>query len=506
MNKKYIISLDQGTTSCRTIIYDKNGSVISSSQKEFTQYFPKSGWVEHNAMEIWHTQCATLIEAVNLKSINVDHIAGIGTTNQRETVVAWNKKTGLPICPAIVWQDRRTADFCKELINDEKTDFFRKKTGLVIDAYFSATKIKWIIENIQQAKELLKDNNLLVGTIDTWLVYKLTNHKVHITDATNASRTMLFNIKDRKWDSEILKLLNIPRSILPEVKNSSEIYGYFELPLFKTLKDIKIPIASAIGDQQAALFGQKCFLSGDVKNTYGTGCFILVNTGEKIVYSKNGLLTTIALSIDNKIQYALEGSVFIAGAGIQWLRDNLRIIYNSEQSEWYANMAAKKNQNRVFVVPAFTGLGAPYWDSYARGAIFGIERDTKREDIIKATLEAIAYSSKDILETMKEDIGYDFKNIKVDGGASQNNYLMQFQADLFSKTITRPKNLESTALGAAFLAGLAVKFWTWSDIKNINETNKTVFSPKISEDNASKLHTTWKKVIKKTLNWVNEIK
>lgn len=494
---KYIVALDQGTTSSRAIIFDKSQNIVSMSQKEFTQIYPKEGWVEHDPVEIWATQYGVLQEAMVKKNITPEEIAAIGITNQRETTVIWDKKTGEPIYNAIVWQCRRTASVCDEL---KKLDGFEKyvkeNTGLVLDAYFSGTKIKWILDNVEGAREKAEKGELLFGTIDTWLVWKLTSGAVHVTDYTNASRTMLFNIKGLKWDEHIISKLDIPQNILPKVANSSEIYGYTTLGM----KDgHKIPIAGIAGDQQAALFGQACFNEGEAKNTYGTGCFILMNTGEKIVNSKNGLLTTIAIGIDNKVNYALEGSIFVGGAVVQWLRDELRIVHDSKDTEYFASSVA--DTGGVYVVPAFVGLGAPHWDMYARGSIMGITRGTNRNHIIRASLESIAYQTRDVLEAMTQDTKIELKTLKVDGGASQNNFLMQFQADIIGKEVDRPIVVETTALGAAYLAGIAVGFW-----KNKEEISKKwaldrKFIPSISVEEREAKYRKWKKAVEKSKHW-----
>ncbi len=452
--EKYILSFDAGTTSSRAIIFDKKGQIINVAQKEFQQIYPKAGWVEHDPMEIWASQSGVAREVLEKSAIRPDQIVGIGITNQRETTIVWDKNTGKPIYNAIVWQCRRTASYCERLKEKGWIDKIRDKTGLVVDAYFSATKIAWILDNVEGAREKAERGDLLFGTVDTWLVWNLTRGKVHVTDYSNASRTMLFNIKDLKWDDEILEALNIPKSMMPEVKDSSCIYGYTDE---HTYGGARIPIAGIAGDQQAALFGQNCFKPGMVKNTYGTGCFVLMNTGQEMIRSKNGLLTTIAWGIDGKVSYALEGSVFIAGAAIQWLRDELRLVYDSPQSEYYANKI--EDTDGVVVVPAFTGLGAPYWDMYARGGIFGLTRGTKREHLVRATLESLAYQSKDVIEAMQEDAKIPLAHLRVDGGASANNFLMQFQADMLDTEVHRPRTLETTSLGAAYLAGLAVGYW-----------------------------------------------
>ncbi|WP_425379693.1 glycerol kinase GlpK [Spiroplasma endosymbiont of Stenodema calcarata] len=453
--------------------------------------------------EIWNSQRTTLVQSVNKAKIKADDIIGIGITNQRETVVMWDKRSGLPIYNAIVWQDRRTAKYCDELIAEGKSELIQTKTGLVINPYFSATKIKWILENVKEAKQLAKDNNLLFGTIDTWLIYRLTGGKTHVTDATNASRTMLFNIHTKEWDDELLTLLNIPKGILPAVKSSSEIYGHTFPGLLSKDTDIQIPIASAIGDQQAALFGQLCLEPGEVKNTYGTGCFILMNTGQTPIKSNNGLLTTIALDYKGVTTYALEGSVFVAGTAVQWLRDQIKIIYHASETDWYTKLV--KDDQQVYVVPSFTGLGSPYWDSYSRGAIFGLERGTKREHLVKATLESLAYQAYDVIVAMAEDLKKPIKRIKVDGDASRNEYLMQFQADITQVEVVRPKSIETTAMGAAFLAGLAVNFWTSRDeIKQILTVDKT-YKAKLDQAIVQKLLKGWKVAISRTLNWLKDI-
>ena len=460
--EKYILSFDAGTTSSRAIIFNKKGQIINVAQKEFQQIYPKAGWVEHDPMEIWASQSGVAREVLEISAIRPDQIVGIGITNQRETTIVWDKNTGKPIYNAIVWQCRRTASYCERLKEKDWIDKIRDKTGLVVDAYFSATKIAWILDNVEGAREKAERGDLLFGTVDTWLVWNLTRGKVHVTDYSNASRTMLFNIKDLKWDDEILDVLNIPKAMMPEVKDSSCIYGYTDE---HTYGGARIPIAGIAGDQQAALFGQNCFKPGMVKNTYGTGCFVLMNTGQEMIRSKNGLLTTIAWGIDGKVSYALEGSVFIAGAAIQWLRDELRLVYDSPQSEYYANKI--EDTDGVVVVPAFTGLGAPYWDMYARGGIFGLTRGTKREHLVRATLESLAYQSKDVIEAMQDDAKIPLAYLRVDGGASANNFLMQFQADMLDTEVHRPRTLETTSLGAAYLAGLAVGYWKDLDIRGL---------------------------------------
>ena len=496
MEKKYIMALDRGTTSSRCIIFDKDGNIIKVAQKEFEQIYPKPGWVEHDAMEIWGSQSGVMREAVDTAGINPEEIAAIGITNQRETTVVWDKKTGKPIYNAIVWQCRRTSEICDQLKEKGLTECIREKTGLIIDAYFSATKVKWILDNVEGARERAEKGELLFGTIDTWLIWKLTGGRVHVTDYSNASRTMMYNINTLEWDKDILKELDIPEKMLPEVKESSCVYGYTDSGLFA---DIKIPIAGCAGDQQSALFGQNCFEEGTAKNTYGTGCFLLMNTGEKPVKSENGLLTTISWGVDGKVEYALEGSIFMGGASIQWLRDELRMIKSAADSEKYAMRV--ENTNGVYVVPAFTGLGAPYWDMYARGTIVGLTRGAKKEHLIRATLESIAYQTKDVLEAMQNDSGIELKSLKVDGGASNNNFLMQFQSDILNVKIDRPKIVETTALGAAYLAGLAVGFFkSKEDIKKRWVCDRE-FEPKMSEEVREKSYKDWKRAVERSLAW-----
>ena len=499
MEKKYIIALDQGTTSSRAILFDKCGNIVSSAQKEFTQIYPKAGWVEHNPMEIWGSQSGVLREVLETTSVRPDEIAAIGITNQRETTVVWDKNTGKPVYNAIVWQCRRTASICDDLKKKGLEESIKSKTGLMIDAYFSATKVKWILDNIEGAREKAENGDLLFGTIDTWLIWNLTRGKVHVTDYSNAARTMLYNIKDLKWDEDILKELDIPLCMLPEVKPSSEIYGYTDEEM---LAGAKIPIAGCAGDQQAALFGQTCFEEGSVKNTYGTGCFLLMNTGSKPVESKNGLLTTIAWGVDGKVEYALEGSIFVGGASIQWLRDELRLIYDSGQSEYYANQV--EDTNGVYVVPAFTGLGAPYWDMYARGAIFGLTRGAKRGHIVRATLESIAYQTKDVLNAMQEDSNMKLKMLRVDGGASANDFLMKFQADILNVNIDRPKVIETTALGAAYLAGLAVGFYKNKEEIRERYTIEKEFIASMDDRKRNLLYRGWKRAVERSLLWAKE--
>ena len=497
--EKYILSFDAGTTSSRAIIFNKKGQIINVAQKEFQQIYPKAGWVEHDPMEIWASQSGVAREVLEMSAIRPDQIVGIGITNQRETTLVWDKNTGKPVYNAIVWQCRRTASYCERLKEKGWIDKIRDKTGLVLDAYFSATKIAWILDNVEGAREKAERGDLLFGTVDTWLVWNLTRGKVHVTDYSNASRTMLFNIKDLKWDDEILEALNVPRSMMPEVKDSSCIYGYTDE---HTYGGARIPIAGIAGDQQAALFGQNCFKPGMVKNTYGTGCFVLMNTGQEMIRSKNGLLTTIAWGIDGRVSYALEGSVFIAGAAIQWLRDELRLVYDSPQSEYYANKI--EDTDGVVVVPAFTGLGAPYWDMYARGGIFGLTRGTKREHLVRATLESLAYQSKDVIEAMQEDAKIPLAYLRVDGGASANNFLMQFQADMLNTEVHRPRTLETTSLGAAYLAGLAVGYW--KDLDEISEdfSIDRTFKPQMSQEKRDKNYKYWKKAIERSMDWLDK--
>ncbi len=493
---KYIVALDQGTTSSRAVIFDHDQNIISTSQKEFTQIYPKEGWVEHDPMEIWATQYGVLQEAMAKKSISPDDIAAIGITNQRETTIIWDKHTGKPVHNAIVWQCRRTASICDSLKEtDGFEDYVRQNTGLVIDAYFSATKIKWILDNVEGAREKAERGDLLFGTVDTWLLWNLTDREVFVTDCTNASRTMLFNIKTLRWDEKILKMLDIQVSMLPQVKNSSQVYGYASLGQ----QGRKVPVAGIAGDQQAALFGQACFEQGQAKNTYGTGCFILMNTGEKFVKSSNGLLTTIAIGIDDKVTYALEGSVFIAGAVVQWLRDELRLIDSASETEKLAQSVA--DTGGVYVVPAFTGLGAPHWDMYARGTITGITRGTGRSHIVRAALESIAYQTRDVLDAMMQDTGINLKSLKVDGGASQNNFLMQFQADILGKEVDRPVVTETTALGAAYLAGLATGFWKSRDEIAQKWSMDRKFTPVMNIDEREARYSKWKKAVTRATLW-----
>ena len=495
---KYIMALDAGTTSNRCILFDEKGEICSIAQKEFTQYFPKPGWVEHDANEIWSSQLGVAVEAMAKLGIGADDIAAIGITNQRETTIVWDKSTGEPVYNAIVWQCRRTSEYCDTLKDKGLTDKFREKTGLIIDAYFSGTKLKWILDNVDGVRERAEKGELLFGTVETWLIWKLNKGKAHVTDYSNASRTLLFNIKDLTWDKEILEELNIPESMLPEPKPSSYVYGYSDASFFGK----EIPISGAAGDQQAALFGQTCFNPGEAKNTYGTGCFMLMNTGETPVYSKNGLVTTIAWGLDGKVNYALEGSIFVAGASIQWLRDELRIIESAADSEYMAKKV--KDTNGCYVVPAFTGLGAPYWDQYARGTIVGLSRGVNKYHIIRATLESIGYQVNDVLHAMKADSGIDLAALKVDGGASANDFLMQFQSDIINAPVKRPSCVETTAMGAAYLAGLAVGYWNSKEDVIKNWAVDKIFSPIMGEDERERKIKGWNKAVKYSFGWAKE--
>lgn len=487
---KYIMALDLGTTSCRCIIFDKNGRICSAAQKEFTQYFPQPGWVEHDAEEIWATQTGLMYEAMSKIDITINEIAGIGITNQRETTVLWDKETGRPVHKAIVWQCRRTAGYCDELKKLGMGEFFRSKTGLVLDAYFSATKLRWLLDNAAGARERAEKGELLFGTVDSWIIWKLTGGKVHVTDYSNASRTMLFNIHTLKWDEEILRVLKIPQQILPEVKPSSHVYGYTDSKLFGR----EVPIAGAGGDQQCALFGQTCFERGKVKNTYGTGGFMLMNTGTAPVNSHNGLVTTIAWGVDDKVEYALEGSIFVAGAAVQWLRDELGLIRDAAESEVLAKSVP--DANGCYVVPAFVGLGAPYWDQYARGAIVGLTRGVNRNHIVRATLESIAYQVNDVLTAMQEDSGMPITSLRVDGGACDNDFLMQFQADILNTSVVRPYCIETTAMGAAYLAGLAVGYWRSKEEILANHVIAAEFKPQMGQAKRENLLQGWHNAVK----------
>lgn len=488
--KKYILALDQGTTSSRAILFDEKGSILHVAQQEFPQYFPQSGWVEHHAEEIWSSILSCIATVLSAKNIESHQIAGIGITNQRETTVVWDKHTGKPIYNAIVWQSRQTNAICEELKENGYNDLFRDKTGLLIDAYFSGTKVKWILDNVEGAREKAEAGDLLFGTIDTWLIWKLTGGKVHVTDYSNASRTLMYNIYDLKWDEEILDILGVPASMLPEVRPSSEVYGYTEEALFF---GSAVPIAGAAGDQQAALFGQACFEEGMVKNTYGTGCFMLMNTGEKAVKSENGLLTTLAWGLNGKVTYALEGSIFVAGSAIQWLRDGLRMFRSASESEQYA--ARVESADGVYVVPAFVGLGTPYWDSDVRGAVFGLTRGTSKEHFVRATLESLAYQTKDVLGAMEADANIPLTKLRVDGGAVANNFLMQFQSDLLNVPVDRPVINETTALGAAYLAGLAVGFWKTTDEISEYWNLDRQFTPSMDDSHREEIYAGWKKAV-----------
>lgn len=491
--KKYLMALDQGTTSSRCIIFNKKGEIVSLAQKEFTQYFPQSGWVEHDANEIWASQAGVMTEAMAKCSIEAEEIAAIGITNQRETTIVWDKKTGEPIYHAIVWQCRRTADYVEQLKEEGFDKVIKEKTGLIVDPYFSATKIKWILDHVEGAREKADQGQLLFGTVDTWLIYKMTKGRVFATDVTNASRTMLYNIHTLCWDEELLAKFGIPTSMLPEVKQSSEVYGMTR----KSLLGEPVPIAGVAGDQQAALFGQCCFEAGQSKNTYGTGCFLLMNTGEQAVDSKHGLLTTIAIGRNGKVQYALEGSVFVAGAAIKWLRDELKLIDNAAETETLAQSVP--DSNGVYVVPAFTGLGAPYWNAYARGAVFGLSRGANRAHFVRATLESLAYQSLDVIRAMEEDAEITVTSLRVDGGASANDFLLQFQSDILNGEIIRPKVAETTALGAAYLAGLAVGYYQNVEEIQSNWQRDKEFIPQFEEEKRQRLYAGWKDCVKRII-------
>lgn len=490
MEKKYVLAIDQGTTSSRAILFNKSGEIEAVAQKEFTQIFPNAGWVEHDAMEIWGSVQSVIAEVLATNQIAAQEVAAIGITNQRETTVVWDKHTGIPVYNAIVWQSRQTSGICDELNKQGYGEMVRNKTGLLIDAYFSGTKVKWILDNVEGAREQAEQGNLLFGTMDTWLVWKLTGGKAHVTDYTNASRTLMYNIYDLQWDEELLRMLTVPDSLLPQVRPSSEVYGYTERDLFYNQE---IPISGIAGDQQAALFGQACFEPGMAKNTYGTGCFMLMNTGETPVPSANGLLTTIAWGVDGKIEYALEGSIFVAGSALQWLRDGLRMLQRAADSEDYA--ARVESTDGVYVVPAFVGLGTPYWDSDVRGAVFGLTRGTQKEHFIRATLESLAYQTRDVLSAMEADSGLPLKTLRVDGGATANNFLMQFQSDILGVPVQRPKILETTALGAAYLAGLAVGFWLSREEISRNWSIHRTFEAGMDEAVRERLYSGWKKAV-----------
>ena len=491
---KYVLALDQGTTSSRAILFDKNGAIFATSQKEFTQYFPKAGWVEHDPTEIWSSQLEVAQAVLKDNGVSAKDVAAIGITNQRETTIVWDRKTGKPIYNAIVWQDRRTASICDKLKADGLEKDIRNRTGLVVDAYFSGTKVKWILDNVKGARKRADAGELAFGTVDSWLIWNLTNGTTHVTDYSNASRTLIYNIKELKWDEKLLKAIDVPKSVLPEVKDSSSVYGKTDKALFGG----EIAIAGIAGDQQAALFGQACFEPGMAKNTYGTGCFMLMNTGETPVKSKQGLLTTIAWGLDGKVEYALEGSVFIAGAAIQWLRDGLKMIDESPDSEYYAMKV--KDTDGVYVVPAFAGLGAPYWDMYARGAMFGLTRGTTKHHIIRATLESLAYQTKDVLDAMQKDSKITLNALRVDGGACANDLLMQFQSDILQTDVQRPKVIETTALGAAYLAGIAVGFYEKKQISKNWAIDRT-FRANMSAAESKKLYKGWQKAIDRTMKW-----
>ncbi|MBR6615401.1 MAG: glycerol kinase GlpK [Lachnospiraceae bacterium] len=492
---KYVMALDAGTTSSRCILFNKEGTMVSVAQKEFTQYFPKPGWVEHDANEIWSTQLGVAVEAVLKAGATAADIAAIGITNQRETTVVWDKATGEPVCNAIVWQCRRTSEYCDSLKAKGLVETFRQKTGLVIDAYFSGTKLKWILDHVPGARERAENGELLFGTVETWLIWKLTKGRVHVTDYSNASRTMLFNINTLEWDDEILAELDIPKCMLPEVKPSSCVYGETDAQFFGA----PVAIGGAAGDQQAALFGQTCFEPGEAKNTYGTGCFMLMNTGETPVFSENGLVTTIAWGLDGKVEYALEGSIFVAGAAIQWLRDELRILEKASDSERLAQEV--EDTNGCYVVPAFTGLGAPHWDQYARGAIVGLTRGVNRNHIIRATLDSLCYQTNDVLKAMEADSGIKLATLKVDGGACANNYLMQTQSDIISAPVKRPCCVETTAMGAAYLAGLAVGYWADKAEVRKNWAIDRIFEPKIDDAKRKEMVEGWDKAVKRSYGW-----
>ena len=493
--EQYILSLDQGTSSSRAIVFDRKGQICSMAQREFTQIFPKPGWVEHNPHEIWSSQASVIAEAIAAIDINGLNIAGIGITNQRETTIVWDSETEEPVYNAIVWQDRRTSEYCDRLKAEGQTEFIRERTGLIVDAYFSATKIKWILDNVAGARERAEKGKLMFGTVDSWLIWRLTRGEVHVTDVSNASRTMLFNIHTLQWDEELLRLFGIPASMMPQVKSSSEVYGATKTTIFAH----KVPIAGIAGDQQAALFGQCCFQPGDAKNTYGTGCFLLMNTGEQAIESKHGLVTTIAIGLDGKVQYALEGSIFVGGAVIQWLRDELHFIREARDAEYFASKVP--DTGGVYLVPAFTGLGAPHWDMYARGALLGITRGTRPEHIIRAAQESIAYQSCDLVDAMEKDSGVTLSELRVDGGASRDRFLMQFQADVLGRSVRRPMIRETTALGAAYLAGLAVGVWkNTQELRSLWHCDLT-FTPEMDEARREKLLRGWHKAVGRSLDW-----
>ncbi len=491
---KYIVALDQGTTSSRAIAFDHNGDIVAVSQKEFTQIFPQAGWVEHDPLEIWESQLSVFETLLGENNISPDQVEAIGITNQRETAVVWDKNTGKPVYNAIVWQDKRTANICDDMKSKGLEPYIRENTGLVIDSYFSGTKVKWILDEVEGAKEKANNGDLLFGTVDTWLIWNLTKGKSHVTDYTNASRTLIYNIVNLSWDNKLMQELGIPESMLPTVQKSSGDFGTFNY------KGVDIPILGVAGDQQAALFGQACFSQGQAKNTYGTGCFMLMNTGDQLQHSKNGLLTTLACSLDSEVGYALEGSIFVAGAAVQWLRDGLELVKDAADTEEMA--VAVGDSNDVYVVPAFAGLGAPYWDMYSRGAIFGLTRGTGKNEIAKATLDSIAYQTKDVLTAMEDDSGISLDSLRVDGGAVANNYLMQFQADILGVNVERPAVIESTALGAAYLAGLASGYWQKEDLQK-NKAIERTFQPQWDDSKIDSLYQGWKKAVNRTMNWVD---
>jgi glycerol kinase len=494
--QKYILALDQGTSSSRAILFDQNQQMIALAQKEFTQFYPQAGWVEHNPLEIWQTQIDVAFEVIEKAHISAQQIHAIGITNQRETSILWDKSTGKPVYNAIVWQDKRTSDFCELLKEEGLEKSINQLTGLVIDSYFSATKIRWILQNVPKAKEVFLAGNLIFGTVDTWLLWNLTGRKVHATDYSNASRTLLFNINDLVWDEDLLNIFSVDKSILPEVKESSTIFGYSNRELF----GVEIPIGGMAGDQQAALFGQTCFEPGMAKNTYGTGCFLLMNTGTKRKYSNSGLVTTIAWGLNGKVEYAQEGSVFIAGAAIKWLRDGLHLIHSAAETEEIA--LDVESTEGVYVVPAFVGLGAPYWDMYARGGIMGLTQGVTDKHIIRATLESLAYQTRDLVDAMEKDSGIRLQSLNVDGGAVANNYLMQFQSDILNTTVIRPQNTETTALGAAFLAGLSTVFWSKEELVNNRKLDRE-FVPNLPETMRAQLYHGWQKAVERTRNWID---
>jgi len=496
MAKKYVMAFDAGTTSSRAILFDHDGEIVSVAQQEFPQIYPKPGWVEHDPMEIWGSQSGVARQVIEKAGAKPEDVSGIGITNQRETAIVWEKSTGKPIMNGIVWQDRRTAGICDQMKDDGFEDYVKENTGLVIDAYFSGTKVKWMLDNVPGAREKAEKGELLFGTVDTWLIWKLTGGKVHVTDYSNASRTLMFNIKTLQWDEKLLKELGVPKSMLPEVKPSSEIYGHTDE---KTFGGAQIPVAAAIGDQQGALFGQACFEVGMAKNTYGTGSFVLMNTGTERIPSKTGLLTTIAWGLDGKVEYALEGAIFVTGAAVQWLRDELKIVADAADTNYFASKV--EDTNGVYMVPAFVGLGAPYWDQYARAAIVGITRGANRDHIVRATLESIAYQTRDVVDCMEKDSGIQGKELKVDGGASMNDFLMQFQADVLGVPVMRPKIVETTARGSAFLAGLATGFWgNKSELVNAFELERK-FEPTFDKAKREALYKGWQKAVKKAMDW-----